>query len=216
MKRLFLPFCLMMSFIFLFTQCKKDETTTPTNQAVNYSPLTTGSNWTYNYTDGSSSGTETVTATDKDTSINGKTYKVLSSSDNSGNKYLAKIDSNYYRFASFPPIGSFEELYLKDNLAVNGTWKNSVTFNLPPSPVPLAADLTYVIQEKGITHAVNGKTYNDVIHVHVSVSVYTIDFGGGDFYYAKDVGLIENSISLKPTGQSSYSASQQLVSYEIK
>ncbi|MEJ7680618.1 MAG: hypothetical protein WKG06_22745 [Segetibacter sp.] len=73
----------------------------------------------------------TLTVTDKDTVINSKTYKVLSSSDDSGNKYMAKIDSNYYRFASFAGIGSFEELYLKDNRPVNGTWTNSASFTLP-------------------------------------------------------------------------------------
>lgn len=206
----------MASSLFLFTQCKKDDSS-PTNTTVNYSPLTVGSNWTYNYTEGVSSPvTYTLTVTDKDTAINSKTYKVLSSSDDSGNKYMAKIDSNYYRFASFPGIGSFEELYLKDNLPVNGTWKNSASFTLPGSPFPLTADLTYIVKEKGITHTVNGKSYNDVIHINVAITVFTANFGGGDFYYAKDIGMIESSINLTPPGQSPYTTSEQLVSSEIK
>ncbi len=101
MKTSFLSFCLMASFVFLFTQCKKEDSP-PSNTTANYSPLTVGSNWTYNYTEGTSSPeTFMLTVTDKDTVINSKTYKVLSSSDNSGNNYLAKIDSNYYRYASF-------------------------------------------------------------------------------------------------------------------
>jgi len=216
MKTSFLSFSLMLCCVFLFTQCKKDDTTTPTNPTSNYSPLTVGSNWTYNYSDGSSSGTVKLTVTDKDTTINNKTYKVLSSSDNSGNNYLAKIDSNYYRFSTFPAIGSFEELYLKDNRPVGSTWQNSVPFTLPGSPAPLTADLIYTVKETGASHTVNGKSYNDVIHIKVDVTVLTINFGGGDFFYAKDVGMIESSISLNPPGLAPYQSTEQLVSSEIK
>ncbi len=216
MKNFLLSFCLVASSLFLFTECKKDDTS-PTDTTVNYSPLTVGSNWTYNYTEGTSSPTTfTATVTDKDTVINGKTYKVLSSSDDSGNKYMAKIDSNYYRFASFSGIGSFEELYLKDNRPVNSTWLNSTSFTLPGIPLPLTADLTYLVKEKGISYPVNGKSYSDVIHITVTVSVLTQNIGGGDFYYAKAIGLIESKISLTPTAQSAYTSMQQLVSYEIK
>src|SRR3954469_5408 len=145
MKLSFLSFCLIASFVFLFTKCKKDDTTPPTT-TTNYSPLTTGSNWTYNYAEGGASpATIKLTVTDKDTSINGKTYKVLSSSDNSGDNYLAKIDSNYYRFTSFPSIGSFDELYLKDNRTVNSTWTNSVPFTLPGAG-DYNADLVYTVK----------------------------------------------------------------------
>jgi hypothetical protein len=218
MKVSFLAFCLMVSFVFLFTQCKKDEDSPPTTPiTTNYSPLTVGSNWTYSYIEGPSTPASFVlTVTDKDTAINGKTYKVLSSSDNSGNNYLAKIDSNYYRYASFAGIGSLEELYLKDNGPVGSTWTNSVTFTLPGVPLPLTADLTYRVQEKDISYVVNGKTYNDVIKTRVTVNLFTSDIGGGDFYYAKDVGMIESTISLNPPGQTPYTSKQQLVSYEIK
>lgn len=216
MKKFFLSFCLLTSLVFLFTQCSKDNTTSAPAATANYSPLTVGSNWTYNFVDGSSSGTQILTVTDKDTSINGKSYKVLSNSDSSGNNYLAKIDSNYYRFASFAGIGSIEELYLKDNRGVGSTWTNTVPFTLPGSPVSLTANLTYTIAEAGTTRTVNGKDYKDVIHVNVVVNVLSVNFGGGDFYYANNVGLIESSIKLTPSTQTTYTSSQQLVSYEIK
>jgi hypothetical protein len=216
MKTFFKPLFLMVATVLLFTQCKKDDTPSPGNTSGNYSPLTTGSNWTYNYTEGTTSETVKLTVTDKDTTINGKTYKVLSSSDNSGNSYLAKIDSNYYRFSTFPEIGSFEELYLKDNRPVNSTWKQSVPFKIPGSPAPLTADLTYTIQDVGITRTVNGKQYDKVIHVNVGVNVLSVNFGGGDFYYANNVGMIESTISLTPPTGSPYTSTEQLVSYEIK
>jgi hypothetical protein len=127
MKSFFLSFCLIASSLFLLTQCKKDDNPLIPGTSANYSPLTVGSNWTYNSTEGDSDTIPfTLTVTDKDTGINGKTYKVLSSSDGSANKYLAKIDSNYYRFSSFADIGNLEELYLKDNRPVNSTWTNQL------------------------------------------------------------------------------------------
>src|SRR5215212_6557100 len=187
MKSYFLSFCLVASSLFLFTNCSKDDDSPSTDGSANYSPLTVGSNWTYNSTEGNSDTVSfTLTVTDKDTSINGKTYKVLSSSDGSENNYLAKMDSNYYRFSSFPNIGSLEELYLKDNRPVNSAWTASTSFTL--QGLPLTADLTYMVKEKGINRVVNGKTYSDVIHVNVTISVLGQNFGQGDFYYAKDIG----------------------------
>jgi hypothetical protein len=218
MKSAFLSFCLVASSLFLFTNCSKDDDTPSTDKPANYSPLTVGSNWTYNSTEGNGDTIPfTITVTDKDTGINGKTYKVLRSSDGSENNYLAKMDSDYYRFSSFAGIGSLEELYLKDNRPVNSTWTNSTSFTIPGGlPVPLTANLTYIVKEKGASRAVNGKTYSDVIHINVTISVIGQNFGGGDFFYAKDVGLIESSIMLTPVGQQAYSTNQVLVSYEIK
>ena len=213
MKTSFLSFCLMVSSAFLFTQCKKDDTS-PANATVNYSPLTVGSNWTYNFTENASAAdTYTLTVTANDTTINGKKYNVLSTSDGSGNRYMAKIDSNYYRFASFADIGSFEELYLKDNLEVNGVWTNVVSINFQGFPVPL--NLTYTVKEKGISHSVNANAYSDVIHIRLDATALGSNIGGGDFYYAKDIGLIDNDISLSYLGQS-YTSKEQLTAHQIK
>lgn len=217
MKKYFLSFCLIACSLLLFTQCKKADLITPTG-TVNYSPLSAGSSWTYNFTENASSAkTFTLTVTDKDTVVNGRTYKVLTNSDGSQNNYLAKSDSNYYRFAAFADIGSFEELYLKDNREVNSTWPGTATINYLGSPFPLVADLTYTIKEKGISHSVNGKAYNDVIHIRLDIDIALAggNVGGGDFYYAKDIGLIENNISLTFLGQS-YTSKQELTASTIK
>jgi len=215
MKKSFLSIFLVATTLFLFTQCKKDDAApTTATTTVNYSPLTTGSSWTYNYTEGNAAAVSyTYTVTDKDTTINGKTYNVLSSSDGSENKYMAKIDSNYYRYASFSGIGSFEELYLKDNRDVNSTWTGLASISY--AGVPISANLTYTVKEKGISYLVNGKTYNDVIHIRLDADALSISIGGGDFYYAKDIGLIENNIKLTYLGQS-FTTSQQLTAYVIK
>ncbi len=218
MKTSFLSVCLIASSLFLFVKCKKDDAS-PTTATVNYSPLTTGSSWTYDYTENASAKQPfTLTVTGKDTVVNGRTYKVLTSSDDTENKYLAKSDSNYYRFASFADIGSFEELYLKDNRDVNSTWTSAQTFNYSGSAIP--ANLIYTVKEKGVSHTVNGTAYNDVIHIRLDISVMlpiigNSNIGGGDFYYAKDIGLIENSISVGALGQT-FTSTEQLTAHQIK
>lgn len=211
MKTSFLSFCLIASSVFLFTQCKKNDAPPAT---VNYSPLTVGSTWTYNFTENASAAnTYTLTVTNNDTTINAKQYKVLTSSDGTENRYFTKIDSNYYRFASFADIGSFEELYLKDNIAVNGTWTDSKTISFQGFPVPL--NLTYTVKEKGISHSVLAKSYTDVIHIRLDAAALGSSIGGGDFYYAKDIGLIENNISVNYLGQS-YTSKEELTAFQIK
>ena len=218
MKTSFLSLCLIASSLFLFVKCKKDSSS-PTTATVNYSPLTAGSTWTYNYTENASANLPfTLTVTGKDTVVNSRTYKVLTSSDATQNKYLAKSDSNYYRFASFANIGSFEELYLKDNRDVNGTWTATQTFNYSGSAIP--ANLTYLVKEKGVSRTVNGTVYNSVIHVRLDISVMlpiigNSNIGGGDFYYAKDIGLIENSISVGALGQT-FTSTETLTAHQIK
>lgn len=214
MKNVLLSFCLVVSTLFLFTKCKKGDAA-PITATVNYSPLTAGSSWTYNYTENTSPAVSyTYTVTGKDTTINDKKYNVLSTSDGSENRYMAKIDSNYYRYASISDIGNFEELYLKDNREVNSTWPGSATINYPGFPA-ITANLTYTVKEKGISYAVNGKTYSDVIHIRLDASALANNIGGGDFYYAKDIGLIENKILLNYLGQS-FTSNQQLTAYLIK
>ena len=434
MKRGCLSLWSIAFFLFLGAACQKNFDFSSANAGGNFSPLTTDNNWTYKFTQGDSfSDTFTLTATGKDTSINAKTYKVLSYSNGRENNYMAKIGSDYYNFTSFPGSGSekFEELYLKDNLPVNSTWTSSIaiaagsaasdalvanlkmdegsgttltdasdyrnnatttgdptwvtgvtgqalklngtsqyatvpddaslnitsaitlaawikpekkatqyvikkaimgiengyelslsadglvffrfnqlssadTFRLnsagsypidgktwmhvaatydgsvikiymngvenssktvtSPSPISqnalpltigaqgdgsrklagtvddvriynaalsasdirsfiyssgvsdtLTANLNYVIKERNVSHVVNGKTYSNVTHVRLNITFNsTVDFGGGDFYYAQDVGLIENNISYTFPGQPSYKSEQELISYVIK
>ncbi len=104
--------------IFLLSGCGKDSPV-----KIDYSPLTAGSTWTYENTPGTPF---TLTATNRDTVALGKTYKILTNS-NGPNNYRAKVGNEYYRFGAFATVGlnSVEELYLKDNVAVNATWSSS-------------------------------------------------------------------------------------------
>jgi hypothetical protein len=201
----------VVSFLFLFTECNKSSDA----PAEDYSPLTAGSSWAYT----SSSGTSNkLTATNRDTVASGHTYRVLTNSSGP-NTYLGKSGNEYYRFGSLSSLGinNVEELYLKDNLDVNGTWKLEQAFNYPGIPIPLTATLNYTIKSKGGTRTVSGKNFTNVIQVRLDISITGLgSVGGGDFYYASGVGMIENTISINIVGQPPIAETTLLTAYEIK
>jgi hypothetical protein len=211
MKLTRLYFSLMtICTVIIFTNCQKK---TEIAIGSDYMPLTPGSTWTY-----SSSGSSfTLAATNRDTVANGKTYRVVTNSAGS-NYYFGKNGNEYYRYGALAALNlsGVEELYLKDNLDVSGTWATSQVFNAPGIPIPLTANLTHAIKSKGGSRTVSGKTFNDVIHVRLDISVTGFgSVGGGDFYYAKNIGMIENTFSVTLPGQN-IAQSQLLIGYEIK
>lgn len=213
MKTSVLFLSLLVSCTFIFTNCSKDDTTTPA--ATAFIPLTEGTNWTYLSTENASAPvTFKLTVTNKDTVAATRTYKVIANSL-TANNYMANDGSNHYRLASFPALGvsSFEDLYLKDDKAVNETWTSSVSFTY--GGFPLSASLVYTLKEKGMARSVNGKNYTDVSKVNLAINVAGIGaIGSGDFYYAKGIGMIESTIAV--TTPVAYSSTQQLTAYDIK
>lgn len=198
----------------IFTGCGKDETSTP---ATDYSPLTANSTWTYQISTG---GTYTLTSTNRDTTISGKTFHVFTNS-NGGNNYMGKSGNDYYRFGILPGIApnGFDETYLKDNVDVNGTWTITQNATAPGIPTPIPVKLTYTIAEKGVQKVVNGKTFTNVIHVKLNISALEIQGGNGDFYYSAGVGLIESILVINANpafGIQAYNQTQTLTSYSIK
>lgn len=209
-KNTFLYLCLTVTVAILFTQCKKDDSSpdpTPT-PVKDYMPVTAGSTFTYQNTAGTNVTTYTLTVSGKDTVLNAKTYKIFTSTD-SVNRYRAKVSSDYFQLASIPmiSIANFENLYLKENAAINDTWADNVQVPNPTNPAQtFTATLTNKMMEKGISYTVNGKLYENTIHVKLSLSIkvpitgvpfpITVDLGGGDMYYALGVGMIKNSLNI--------------------
>lgn len=198
--------------------CKKDDADDnngTNNNTVNYNPLTTGSTWTYESNDGTS---YTLTNSGRDTVASSRTYKVLTNS-NGPNVYKAKSVTDHYQYIKIPELGSsgIEALYLKEDAAVNATWQHSQLLSVPNIPLPLPATFTYTVKEKGISRTVKGKAYADVIHVGLVVSVTGLgSLGGGEFYYAKGIGLIEGSLKLSFSGTEVVNQTNLLTSYTIK
>ena len=201
--------------LMLAAGCSKNTSTPDVVSTADFSPLTANSTWTYQNTPG---GSFTLTATNRDTAANGKTYRVLLNSSG-GNNYLGKSGSNYYRFGSIAQlnISAAEELYLKDDQLVNATWLTTQTFTVPGIPLPLTANLNYSIKEKGISRTVATKAFTNVTHVRLDLSITGLGaIGGGDFYYANGVGLIENEIKVNVPGQAAINQTQVITAYSIK
>jgi len=212
-KKFLFPALALAILTMVSVGCKKSGTTPTTPAAQNFSPLTANSSWTYKNTPGSN---VTITATNRDTMALGKTYRVLTSSTG-GNVYLGKEGDNYYRFGSAAQLNitAAEELYLKANESISGTW--TATQNFTFSGLPVTANLTYSIKEKGISRTVGGKAFSKVTYVRLDISISLLgNIGGGDFYYAEGVGLIENAILVSVPGQAAINQKQELTAYTIK
>ncbi len=191
-----------------------------------FTPLTTGTNWTYSLTQtpqmgAASTSTYKLTLTNRDTTINGNSgYKVVSNSAGP-NIYLGLRNGEYYRVGLLSAIisGSFEELYLKDNITAASTWQQSTTISANGTPVALT--LAYKIGEIGITKTVAGKAYNNVSEVKLDVngnfSGFGLSIGTGSFYYAQGIGLISYDLTINTLpGLIGFTQKAEIQSYEIK
>lgn len=186
--------------------CSDDDPSPITPGTTSYITLTAGSSRNYelkNNTPPASTNNYTITSTNRDTSINGRSYHVFSSSTG-GSEYYAQTGNDYYTYQVLPvAIGTtnVEILFLKDNAAVGATWvAASAPLSVPGVPFPLTINITNKLEEKGLSRTVNGKTYTDVIHVSSIIAVASLPGGGVTsdihYYYAPKYGLIENSVVL--------------------
>lgn len=211
---LFLGF--VVSSALTFTACSKDDNN-PNPGTTDFNPATTGSNWTYKYTENGSADTFKLTATANSKDFNGRSYKIYTT-DGGDSAYMGKAGSDYYRFQSFPSLGinNYEELYLKDNAKVNDTWSSTTSITLPPfGAIPVT--LTYTVKGVGESHPVLTKTYSDVTHVRLDIAALGVPTGGGDFYYGKGIGMVDAQITVTdPSGGPGYTSTQQLLEYEVK
>lgn len=215
-------FYLLGIALVIFSSCKKSSDAV----AENYLPTTVGSNWTYKVTTaGTSVSTVKYTISNKDTLVNGRTYIVLTGS-NGNNLYNNKTNSDYYTLR--PVAGqALELLYLKDDKNVNDTW-NTVQTLTGISGLPVGNSITistdYVLKEKGTTRLVNSTTYNNVIKVEATlkaslpgVPLGSFDLGTAQFYFSKNIGMIENKILLSNSAAGlNIDEKYELQSYEIK
>lgn len=200
----------LAAFFILFQSCKKTPGTEgPQGSSALYLNTTAGSVWHYheiNASEGTPMESDyTVTSTSRDTSVNGKSYHVYTYSYG-GSKYLNKSGDDYYEYADFASLGqAIERLYLKGKASVNTTWSQDVNIPVPNFPVSIKVKINNQIM--GISsRTVNGKTYNDVVHVKTTLTSSDIPAGklitDINSYFAPQAGLIENTskVSLDFTG----------------
>lgn len=200
MKKLILG----LTFLSIFgISCQPDDPIAPV-AIVKYMSLTAGNTWNYELVNSVSTTTSTyvLTSTSRDSTINGKSYHVFTSSSGSANEYHNITGNDYYNFRNLPGAlggSSVENVYLKDNAAVGASW--SQTYPVTVSGVALNVIITNTIAEKGISKTVKGTVYSDVIHVTTAI---TVTIGGIPlpasalttdihFYYAAKFGMIQSS-----------------------
>jgi hypothetical protein len=151
------------------------------------------------------------------------------------NEYYFRNGSEYFRYTTLPGLTdqSFELKYLVDNLSVGATWVETKSANVDLSAlsipgigiVPVTVQITFKIEEKGISHTVDSKTYSDVIRVSANLKI-TAPAPLGEiipspndinYYFAKGVGMVHNTIVFGVTlAGINVNSETKLTSYTIK
>lgn len=173
--------------------------TSPTN-STSYQPITAGSTWKYAVDDYFNGPDEiTVTITGKLTTIGGlpyNEYTVIGKNNVKFTNYFYSANHGYVSREEIPNFSSFVDNipYLADDAAVNETWKTT-WYYLGTS----FGTFTGTMKEVNSTRIVNGVTYNNVFHTRVAaqLDISTSPDETIDYYIAKGVGIIEESVVQK-------------------
>lgn len=199
--------------------CSKDDSSTPPPTGDAYMDYSVGAVRNYGFKNNNPITPEenyTQTTTNRDTVINGRSYKIFTNS-NGGEEYFntstVSNGNDYYTVTSLAGLGlgteNIIQLYLKDYVNAGGSWSNGpYNFNIDVSGanVPISLRLTNTMVSVNGTRTVNGINYTDVRHVKTTVAGtvgtpplstdITGLFSDINSYYAPRYGLIENSTIL--------------------
>ena len=184
------------------------------NTPTDYQPVSANSEWDYlsTYT-----GPSRLVALGTDTTINSLRYYEFNTTNNAGTErgYMSKVNGVYRTYGNFDPVGLVLELiYLKD-AAIGTNWINTISVG------GFSNYHKYTVSKRDIQHTVVGKTYNSVIELTYDFSVEdplggpVVSVGGGKYYYAKGVGLIESYFGFSYYGVST-SDTTRLLRYTIR
>jgi len=184
------------------------------NTPTDYQPVSANSEWDYlsTYT-----GPSHLVALGTDTTINSLKYYEFNTTNNAGTErgYMSKVNGIYRTYGNFDPVGVVVELiYLKD-AAIGTNWTNTISVS------GFSNYHKYTVSKRDIQHTVVGKTYNSVIELTYDLSVDdpqggpVVNVGGGKYYYAKGVGLIESYFGFSFFGVSSTDTTR-LLKYTIR
>lgn len=181
---------------------------------TDYQPVSANSEWDYTSTIG---GASHMVALGTDTTINGLRYYKFNTTSGGATErgYISKVNGVYRTYGNFDPVGQVVELvYLKDS-AVGANWTNRITVS------GFSNYHKYTVSRRDISHTVNGRSYSTVIELTYDFSVDNplgggpLSIGGGKYYYAKGVGLIEGYFGFDFLGVTS-SDTTRLLNYTIR
>lgn len=209
---------LVIAAIFI-SSCKKDSKKNMAASSTynDYFPLTANSTWKYLVTGAGGSDTLTVKLTGPATVIGKKIYY------NTNSMYQKIGGSVGYFFRANHLYGSnssnatagltIEFEFLNDTTAAGHSWISLPTVNGLVNDVP--ARTVNTIKEVNISKTVGRKIFTNVIHTEVDLQY---NYGEGyessavyEFYFAKGVGMIENSTIIS----GNIYEKESIISYDI-
>ena len=162
-------------------------------------PNTANSTWNYStksYAPIPATGSYTLKATNKDTTINSKTYRVYTNSGGP-NDYYAQVGTDYYQLGNIGALAGqrVELLYLKD-AAAGTNWSETQMAMIPGIPTAVSVPVNYQIAAKGFDTTISGTTHKDVTRVKITLGAISVSgfpivpVTDLTFYYARGVGRI--------------------------
>jgi len=167
-------------------------------KACAYVPTCEGS--TYTYIDSVPSSGSTLRNEDylsvSDTTIGGVPFRKIVSP--TGNEYYdcANGTSTLLVYNMVPTISGdyvpvpYQHIVLEANAAIGASWSSNIANSYGQN-----FSYMYYIAEKGITRTVLDSVYSQVIHVSTAIHLISgganTIIGSEDFYYARNIGLIE-------------------------
>jgi hypothetical protein len=185
------------------TSCQKNSTVTPVVTQP-YLSVTANSTWNYELVDSVALTTTpyTLTSTNRDSVVNGKSFHVFTNSAGP-NEYYNLTDKQYFSFERPPSpmdLGNrIVYLYLLEETQGTG-WSQSHMVSFYPGQ-ELLATFNNSIAEKGISKTVNNKAYTDVIRVNTIISVAGLSAGSFtgtiSAYFAPKVGMIQKDSKIR-------------------
>jgi hypothetical protein len=174
--------------VILFSACKKSTTEEPAPAPVgfqwpagtsDYAPYTNGSTFTFETSTGTPAVIDSFTYTvAKDTPINGLTFrKLVSNKPALASTYYANYNAGVnteitynFNFQGFT-IPQLTQTVLKETVAVNGTWTEPLTLNIPGVPIPVTVTFTHTMLQKDITKNILAKDYPNTFEVKQVISI---------------------------------------------
>lgn len=191
-------YCLLLPvLVTAFAACSDTSNPTGPGGSPTYFPLTKGSSWTYA---GYLAYTTTMLG---DSVVNGITWSAFRNTGG-GSGLVRRIGTEYFQMdtSGKPDIKLVDE-------KVGATWSFEFTgANFTPNRQD------FETMEDGLKRTVRGKEYSDVMRIHLSTKVFNssnntwVSASETDYYYAKNIGLIQSDFGVRGT--------VDLVSYEIK
>lgn len=200
------------------TGCKKSGTGPAFdpyhNDTVSYLPLTTGNTWTYLHTTATHTDTLITTKNTDLATVGNKVFDGVA--DNKGGEIYYDDELNKY-YMLISPGSTFAQIVapiLDTNQPVGYTLTTNALSD--SSYINTSIQTVLTIVDVNCTKKVNGKTYNCVIHTNLNIQCgngfgYT-SIGMCDFYFAKNIGLIE----IDKSNSGFVYDSKTIISYKLK